>query len=127
LSEKLAKRIGLMEQKLSPKKPQFDIIAEVRQISFERERLLNLTPEEYEAETRKPPSTKVEKVARISAASQKHFLALSPEEKQRYLGYPTSHFTPEEFARIQEAQDLIKKSPNNWVTNHLNKIHSKKP
>jgi hypothetical protein len=127
LSEKLKRRIQLIEQKLSPPKPLFDIIAEVRQIKLERDRLLSLSPEEYEAEIRNPPSTQTEKVARTSAANQKHYLALSPQEKQAYLGYPTSHFTTDEFAKIQEDRDLIKKDPNNWVTAHLAKIHSSKP
>jgi hypothetical protein len=128
LNEKLKRRIQLVEEKLNPKpKGTFDIVKHIREIRIEVERLMKLAQTEYEMGIEQPPKTTVEKVARISAANQKLFLALSPEEKQRYLGYPTSHFTPDEFARIQEAQDLIKKSPNNWVTNHLNKIHSRKP
>jgi 16S rRNA C967 or C1407 C5-methylase (RsmB/RsmF family) len=128
MNEKLEKRIQKMEQKLNPKpKGTFDIVKHIREIRIEVERLMQLSQTEYEMEIEQPPKTTAEKVARISAADQKRFLALSPEEKQRYLGYPTSHFTPDEFARIQESQDLIKKNPDNWVTNHLNKIHSRKP
>jgi hypothetical protein len=128
LSEKLKRRIQLVEEKLNPKpKGTLDIIKHIHDIRIETERLMALSQSDYELEIKKPPNSKVSQTARISAADQKHFLALSPEEKQRYLGYPTSHFTPDEFARIQKAQDLIKKNPNNWVTNHLNKIHPRKP
>lgn len=128
LSEKLKRRIQLVEEKLNPKpKGTLDLIKHIHDIRIEVERLMQLSQTEYEKEIEQPPKTKVEKVARITAADQKRFLALSPEEKQRYLGYPTSHFSPEEFARIQAAQDLINKNPDNWVTRHLNKIHSIKP
>ena len=124
MNEKLEKRILRVEQKLNPKpKGTLDLVKHIQDIRIEAERLVALSQSDYEMEIMQPPKTKVEEVARISAADQKHFLALSPEEKQRYLGYPTSHFTAEEFARIQKANDLIKKNPSNWVTNHLNKIH----
>jgi hypothetical protein len=128
LSEKLKRRIQLVEAKINPKpKGTLDIVKHIQDIRIEADRLMKLTQRDYEIETEQPPKTTVEKVARISAIDQKLFLALSPEEKQGYLGFPTSHFTPEEFARIQKAQDLIKKSPDNWITRHLAKIHSSTP
>jgi hypothetical protein len=51
---------------LNPKKP-FALIAHITQIRLETERLMKLSVEEYEAEVGKPPSSKVNQIARISA------------------------------------------------------------
>jgi hypothetical protein len=119
-SEKLAKRIQLIEEKLIPKpKGTFDVIRHIQVIRNEAERLMQLSESEYEKEIQIPPHSKVNQVARIGVANKKRFDSLSLEDQRRELGYP--NLDALEFAKIQEAQALIKTSPNNWVTDLFRK------
>jgi hypothetical protein len=124
MSERLAKRIGQIEEKLNLRKTfHLDLVEEIHKIRMEEQRLLNLPPDQYLLELASSPKTRIERLARYAAADQKTFDNLSFEEKKRYLGY--SHLSDEEFAKVKQAQDLKKKSPDNWVSRHLANLRSR--
>lgn len=126
MSEKLERRIRLMEQKLNPRpKECFDIIKHVYDIRTEAERLMTLSQSDYEKEIEKPPHSMINRVARIGVADEKRFDCLSPQDQRRELGYP--NIDAIEFAKIQQAQNLIKANANHWLISHLSKIRSRKP
>lgn len=113
MTEKLERRIQRIEQKSMPKPEgsfgSYDIVKHIRDIRIETERLMQLSQSDYEQELKKPPRSKVEQMGRIGAASEKRILGLTPEEREREMGYV---YKP----RLTSAQKEQLTSPKNWIT-----------
>ena len=112
VTERLEKRITLLEQKVSPPEGSFgsfDIVRHIHDIRIEKERLMQLSQSDYEKELKAPPTAKVEQMGRIGVANQKRLLSLTPEEREREMGYI---YKPE----LTSAQKEQLASPKNWIT-----------
>jgi len=110
LSEKLKRRIQLVEEKLNLKpKGTLDLVKHIHDIRIETERLMQLSQSDYEQELEAPVRSKVEQRGRIGAANQKRILSLTPEERERETGYV---YRPE----LTSAQKEQLASPKNWIT-----------
>jgi len=110
LSEKLKRRIQLVEEKLNLKpKGTLDLVKHIHDIRIETERLMQLSQSDYEQELKAPVRSKVEQRGRIGAANQKRILSLTPEERERETGYV---YRPE----LTSAQKEQLASPKNWIT-----------
>ena len=112
--EKLERRIQAMEQQLCLKQPKLDLIQVVRDIRIEQNRLMALTPEEYEAEISQPPHSKENQASRVGVEDQKHFQSLSLENKKAYLGF--AGFAEADYAKALEDRDRKLKDPDNWIS-----------
>jgi hypothetical protein len=83
MTERLKKRLELMEQKTNPThKGNFDLVAHIAAINLEAERLMELSEFEYEKEISSNPHSEANKVARVGVSYQKRFNAMTTEDQK---------------------------------------------